>query len=189
LSLSENSTHQKQQQQQQHQQLNKQTTIQFDYEQKVSLSPTSGACSGRNEAESRRFLTSPTNLSKSSVYNWKKWKKGQVWRYNSSSNLSETNSTSAINENSNQSFNNGHSNNSSFSNEKAEEDYLSSSYGLQQGTAKCNYPGFGDLESSGGLQAWSSASNIIETGVGASERHGMMAHTNSEDLEVNKSKR
>lgn len=54
---------------------------------------------------------------RSSVYNWKKWKKGQAWRYNSISNLSE-NST---NENSNHSFN-AHSNSSSFSNEKPDDE-------------------------------------------------------------------
>lgn len=72
--------------------------------------------------ESRKFLTSPTNVNRSSIHNWKKWKKGQAWRYNSTSNLSE-NSTQNINENSNNSFN-ANSNNSSFSYEKTEEELL-----------------------------------------------------------------
>lgn len=48
--------------------------------------------SGQPENEiSRKYLTSPTSFSKSPLYNWKKWKKGQAWRYNSSgSNLSQS---------------------------------------------------------------------------------------------------
>ncbi len=174
LSLGENSGHQKHllQQQNLNQQLQssqiKQAPIQFDFDLKMSLSPTNGSNSGRIDTESRRFLTSPTNFTKSSVYNWKKWKKGQTWRYNSSSNLSETNSMPATNENSNNSFNNGYSNNSSFSNEKAEEDYQISSSGLQQSSAICSHPSglsFSESENTGFLQAWSSASNIGETDV------------------------
>ena len=41
---------------------------------------------------SRKFLTSPTSA-KSSMLGWKKWKKGQTWRYNSSSNVSESENT------------------------------------------------------------------------------------------------
>ena len=90
--------------------------MQVDIDPKVphpSLSPN------RNEPDSRKFLTSPTNFNRSSVYNWKKWKKGQAWRYNSISNLSEN----SANENSNHSFN-AHSNSSSFSNEKPEDEVV-----------------------------------------------------------------
>lgn len=57
----------------------------------------------------RKYLTSPTNLiTKSPLYNWKKWKKGQAWRYNvsnSSSNVSESDNTNdtSCNESSNHS--------------------------------------------------------------------------------------
>jgi hypothetical protein len=61
-----------------------------------------------NEA-ARKYLTSPTNLiTKSPLCNWKKWKKGQAWRYNvsnSSSNVSEadTANDASCNESSNHS--------------------------------------------------------------------------------------
>lgn len=104
--------------------------VNFDFEHKLNLNTpanstaatANGLTAAMDSIESRKFLTSPTNVNRSSIHNWKKWKKGQAWRYNSSSNLSE-NSTQNINENSNNSFN-ANSNNSSFSYEKTEEELL-----------------------------------------------------------------
>ena len=103
--------------------------VHFDFEHKFNLNSSPSLSASHNPAiesnESRKFLTSPTNFNRSPIHNWKKWKKGQAWRYNSSSNLSE-NSATNINENSNHSLN-ANSNNSSFSYEKTEDEFLNES--------------------------------------------------------------
>lgn len=118
---------------------------------------------------SKNYLTSP----RSSIgYNWKKWKKGQAWRYNSSSNTnlsdnstqngSLNNETSHIRTN-NASFN---SDNSSFSIERTEDEsnesysnntnstsYFSNSFELA--TSKLSL-----LSHQVSLQPWSSTSKL-----------------------------
>lgn len=138
----------------------------FDYDQKT-LSPSSH----RNETDSRKFLTSPTSFNRSSIYNWKKWKKGQAWRYNSSSNLSENSNN--INENSNNSLN-ANSNNSSFSYEKTEDElneqatsYVATTGHKYQGSSFCFSNSFeyetskpNNLAKVELLPQWSSTSHI-----------------------------
>ena len=56
---------------------------------------TSSQNVNENSNDAIKYLVSPTNISntKSSLLGWKKWKKGQTWRYNSSSNVSESENT------------------------------------------------------------------------------------------------
>ena len=105
---------QQQKQLQQHQSNNNNNETLNSSNQQQSKSSQSTENNNEINNNSRKFLDAADVLSKSQLSNWKKWKKGQAWRYNSSNNISESDNN--INNN-DLNYNNNHNNNGQNKNE------------------------------------------------------------------------